>query len=113
MGQYAGGALPCGKPAFELSVPALTYHRLVFVARPPDALELRYDEVKQHHPTPAGSITLVPAGSRSGRARVATRTSWVATSRVTSVVGWIGVCSSVFSAGGAHSHKSGVTRLSR
>jgi AraC family transcriptional regulator len=51
------------EPAFELSVPALTYHRLVFVARPPDALELRYDEVKRHHPTPTGSITLVPAGS--------------------------------------------------
>src|SRR5262245_45443104 len=51
------------EPAFELSAPALTYHRLVFVARPPDALELRYDAVKRHHPTPTGSITLVPAGS--------------------------------------------------
>jgi len=51
------------EPAFELSVPALPYHRLVFVARPPDALELRCDEVKRHHPTPPGSITLVPAGS--------------------------------------------------
>jgi len=51
------------EPAFELNVPALTYHRLVVVARPPDALDLRYDGVKRHSPTPAGSITLVPAGS--------------------------------------------------
>ena len=51
------------EPAFDLSVPALTYHRLVFVARPPDELDLRYDGVKRHSPTPAGSITLVPAGS--------------------------------------------------
>src|SRR5262245_34244006 len=51
------------EPAFDLSVPALTYHRLVFVARPPDELDLRYDGVRRHSPTPAGSITLVPAGS--------------------------------------------------
>src|SRR5262245_17428738 len=51
------------EPAFELSVPALPYHRLVFVARPPDELDLRYEGVKRHNPTPAGSITLVPAGS--------------------------------------------------
>jgi len=51
------------EPPFERSVPALTYHRLVFVARPPDELDLRYDGVKRHSPTPTGSITLVPAGS--------------------------------------------------
>src|SRR5262245_63197015 len=51
------------EPAFELSVPALAYHRLVVVARPPDELDLRYDGVKRHRPAPAGSITLVPAGS--------------------------------------------------
>jgi AraC family transcriptional regulator len=51
------------EPAFERSVPALTYHRLVFVARPPDVLDLRYDGVKRHDPPPSGSITLVPAGS--------------------------------------------------
>jgi len=51
------------EPAFELSVQALAYHRLVVVARPPDELDLRYDGVKRHSPTPAGSITLVPAGS--------------------------------------------------
>src|SRR5262249_4065384 len=42
---------------------ALTYHRLVFVARPPDELNLRYEGVKRHSPPPAGSIMLVPAGS--------------------------------------------------
>jgi AraC family transcriptional regulator len=51
------------EPAFERIVPALTYHRLVFVARPPDELDLRYDDVKRHNPPPSGSITLVPAGS--------------------------------------------------
>ena len=51
------------EPAFELSVPALSYHRLVFVARPSDELELRFDGVKRHVPSPTGSITLVPAGS--------------------------------------------------
>ena len=51
------------EPAFELSVPALSHHRLVFVARPADELELRFDGVKRHAPSPAGSITLVPAGS--------------------------------------------------
>jgi AraC family transcriptional regulator len=51
------------EPAFERDVPALTHHRLVFVARPPEELDLRYEGVKRHVPTPAGSITLVPAGS--------------------------------------------------
>src|SRR5262249_50895432 len=53
----------CAEPAFELSVPALTHHRLVLVTRPPADLDLRYEGVKRHRPTPAGSITLVPAGS--------------------------------------------------
>src|SRR5262245_10321533 len=51
------------EPAFELHVPALPHHRLVFVARPPEALDLRYDGVKRHIPPPTGSIVLVPAGS--------------------------------------------------
>src|SRR5215813_9326993 len=42
------------EPAFERSVPALPYHRLVFVARPPDELDLRYDGVKRHDPPPSG-----------------------------------------------------------
>ena len=51
------------EPAFERTVPALAHHRLVVVARPPDELELRFDSVKRHAPSPAGSITLVPAGN--------------------------------------------------
>ena len=51
------------EPAFERRVPALAHHRLVFVARPPDRLELRFDGVKRQGPSPPGSITLVPAGS--------------------------------------------------
>jgi AraC family transcriptional regulator len=51
------------EPAFERNVPAITHHRLVLVTRPPEDLELRYEGVKRHRPTPAGSITLVPAGS--------------------------------------------------
>ena len=51
------------EPSFERDVPALAYHRLVLVARPPESLDLRFAEVKRHIPTPAGSITLVPAGS--------------------------------------------------
>jgi AraC family transcriptional regulator len=51
------------EPAFELSVPAIPHHRLVLVTRPPVDLELRYEGVKRQRPTPAGSITLVPAGS--------------------------------------------------
>jgi AraC family transcriptional regulator len=51
------------EPAFERNVPALTHHRLVLIARPPEELDLRYEGVKRHVPSPAGSITLVPAGS--------------------------------------------------
>jgi AraC family transcriptional regulator len=51
------------EPAFERNVPAITHHRLVLVTRPPDDLDLRYEGVKRHRPTPAGSISLVPSGS--------------------------------------------------
>jgi AraC family transcriptional regulator len=51
------------EPAFELHVPALAHHRIVFVARPPEALELRCEGVKRHVPPPPGSIMLVPAGT--------------------------------------------------
>ena len=52
-------------PAGEVNSPALTHHRLVLVARPPEELDLRYDEVKRHAPPPTGSIMLVPAGCPS------------------------------------------------
>src|SRR5262245_64463214 len=41
------------EPAFELSVEALTYHRLVVVARPPEELDLRYDGVRRYCQNPA------------------------------------------------------------
>src|SRR5262245_41063965 len=59
-------------PVSELNQPVLTHHMLVLFARPPEELELLYEGVKRHVPPPAGSISLVPAGSpalwrRSGR----------------------------------------------
>ena len=50
-------------PASEISQPAMTHHMLILYTRPPEELDLRFAEVKRHIPTPAGSITLVPAGS--------------------------------------------------
>jgi AraC family transcriptional regulator len=49
-------------PAYELKLPALTYHRLVLYTHPPDEFELRYEGVKRNVPPPAGSISLIPAG---------------------------------------------------
>jgi AraC family transcriptional regulator len=50
-------------PASELNPPAITHPRLVLFSRPPDELDLRYEGVKRHVPPPAGSISVVPAGS--------------------------------------------------
>jgi AraC family transcriptional regulator len=50
-------------PASELNQPALTHHGLVLFARPPVELELLYEGVQRHVPPPAGSISVVPAGS--------------------------------------------------
>src|SRR5690242_15875790 len=50
-------------PAFELNQPVITHHMLVLFARPPEELDLRYEGVKRHVPPPAGSVSLVPAGS--------------------------------------------------
>jgi AraC family transcriptional regulator len=44
-------------------LPPLTHHRLFLFARPPEELELLYEGVKRHVPPPAGSISLLPAGS--------------------------------------------------
>jgi AraC family transcriptional regulator len=52
-------------PDSELNQPASTHHTLVLVTRPPEELDLRFDEVKRHVPPPAGAIMLVPAGSPS------------------------------------------------
>ena len=50
-------------PPFELNPPAITHHRLVLFTRPPEELDLRYEGVKRHVPPPAGSISLLPAGT--------------------------------------------------
>lgn len=41
-------------PTWEYNAPALTHHRLVLVTRPPQGLELRFDEVKRHVAASAG-----------------------------------------------------------
>jgi AraC family transcriptional regulator len=50
-------------PAWEYDAPALTYHRLVLVTRPPRELDLRFEGMRRHVPLPAGAIILVPAGT--------------------------------------------------
>ena len=50
-------------PASEINPSALTHHRLVLFTRPPEELDLLYEGVKRHVPPPAGSISVVPAGS--------------------------------------------------
>jgi AraC family transcriptional regulator len=50
-------------PASELNPPAMSHHRLILFARPPEELDLLYEGVKRRVPPPAGSIVVVPAGS--------------------------------------------------
>jgi AraC family transcriptional regulator len=50
-------------PDSELNQPAISHHRLFLLTRPPETLDLCYEGVKRHIPLPAGSISLVPAGS--------------------------------------------------
>ena len=50
-------------PASELEPPAIAHDRLILFSRPPEELDLRYEGVKRHVPPPAGSISVVPAGS--------------------------------------------------
>jgi AraC family transcriptional regulator len=50
-------------PDSDLEQPAITHHRLFFLTRPPETLDLRYEGVKRHLPLPAGAVSLLPAGS--------------------------------------------------
>src|SRR6516164_3750479 len=69
LGWVGLGAARCrAAPAFEFDMPALTHHRLFLFTRPPDELDLQYNEVKRNVPPPAGSISLMPAGN-PGRVR--------------------------------------------
>jgi AraC family transcriptional regulator len=52
-------------PEFETASPPLTHHRLVLFIRPPEELDLRYEGVKRHVPPPAGSLCVIPAGTRA------------------------------------------------
>jgi AraC family transcriptional regulator len=51
--------------ASGLNVPALTHHRLVLIARPPEELDLLYEGVKRHVPPPPGSVVVIPAGTQA------------------------------------------------
>src|SRR5262249_22992130 len=52
-------------PAAELDRPPLTHHTLVLFTGPPEELDLRYEGVKRYRPPPAGSVSVVPAGTPS------------------------------------------------
>jgi AraC family transcriptional regulator len=41
----------------------MTHHRLILFTRPPEELDLRYEGVNRYLSPPAGSISLIPAGS--------------------------------------------------
>ncbi len=49
-------------PSTEVDLPPSTHHALVLINRPPSECELRFDDVKQHVPSPSGSILVIPAG---------------------------------------------------
>src|SRR5262249_29775098 len=46
----------------EFERPALTHHALILITKPPDELDVRYEDVKRHRPPPLGSVSVVPAG---------------------------------------------------
>jgi AraC family transcriptional regulator len=41
---------------------ALTHHTLILITKPPDELDLRYEDVKRHRLPPLASVSVVPAG---------------------------------------------------
>jgi AraC family transcriptional regulator len=47
----------------EFTLPPVSYHCLVWISRPPEKLNVRYEGVKRDMPPAAGSIAVVPAGS--------------------------------------------------
>jgi AraC family transcriptional regulator len=49
----------------EIDVPPLSHHSLVLITRPPEELNLRYEGIKREIRPNAGSINLVPAGSKA------------------------------------------------
>jgi AraC family transcriptional regulator len=71
-----GAARYLASTAWEYNAPALTHHRLVLVTRPPQELDMRFEEVKRHVPPPAGAIILIPAGI-GGRVRWSGGFDWL------------------------------------
>ena len=51
------------RPVFECTPSVRSHHRLFLFTRPPDELDLRYEGVTRNVPSPAGSISLIPASS--------------------------------------------------
>jgi AraC family transcriptional regulator len=49
--------------ATEFNQPVNTHHMLLLFTRPPEELDVRYEGLKRHVPPPAGSVSLIPAGS--------------------------------------------------
>src|SRR5260370_120413 len=62
-GGGGGGPRTGDPPSLASTPPAIIHHRLVLYARAPEELDLLYEGVKRHVPPPAGSVSLVPAGS--------------------------------------------------
>jgi AraC family transcriptional regulator len=52
-----------GECEVEVARPALTRHAFVMCNRPPDELELRFDGMTRRRPPPAGTVSVVPAGT--------------------------------------------------
>ena len=50
-------------PDTEIELPPLTHHTLVLFNRPPEEMDLQYEDVDRHVPAPAGSMSVIPAGS--------------------------------------------------
>jgi AraC family transcriptional regulator len=50
-------------PDAEIELPPATQHTLVLYKRPPDELDLQYEDVDRHVPARTGSISVIPAGS--------------------------------------------------
>jgi AraC family transcriptional regulator len=58
-----GVARYCAAPDSEFHTPIITHHQLFLFRRPAKEVNIVYEGVNRHVPPPAGTISLVPAGS--------------------------------------------------